>query len=382
MQTKDELKECLKRTFHAVGQGAFYTEQFDGGLFTVVYDCGSVTGNHILRERIDTAFCENTVIDALFISHFHADHINGIEHLLKRCVVKKIFLPVLDSRERIMMLLLCLIDGLSKNSFVYQFVNNPAEAVKNIVRPETGGNISPDEPGSEIIEIRETTENTETPIDNVNVIIGSGTRIMVDNKAANWVYIPFNFREESRYNEIKKYIEAKCSETDFTKIIENWDDYKEKLRDIYNYIPGDLNTNSLVLYSGPGKEVNTTGRIACLFTGDYNLKDSQNWNAFECKYREYLKNILVLQVPHHGSKHNFNEKLLETQIPCFVISAGKCNQFKHPDSCVKKSLNGKLFLVNECSDTCFFCLICLKSNCILFSSVGGVQIPDLIGPVT
>lgn len=29
----------MTRTFHAIGQGAFYTEKFENG-FTIVYDCG------------------------------------------------------------------------------------------------------------------------------------------------------------------------------------------------------------------------------------------------------------------------------------------------------------------------------------------------------
>jgi beta-lactamase superfamily II metal-dependent hydrolase len=384
MQTMNESNVILKRTFHAVGQGAFYTEEFSGNNchLTIVYDCGSSTDEQILRDRIDETFSENKTIDALFISHFHADHINGIKHLLEHCIVKKIFLPVLDSVAREIMRISCLIDGSSKESFAFQFVKDPAGTVKNIVGSKSGGNPPADEP--EIIGVEETAADGNESLISIKGNINSGTNITVDNATAEWVYIPFNFREESRYNKLEKYIADKCPELDFAKIIENWDEYKEKLQDIYDHIPGDLNTNSLVIYSGPRKDVlmEKKERIACLFTGDYNLKGRQKWDAFERAYGDYFKKIFVLQVPHHGSKYNFNVKLLQTQIPCFVISAGTKNKFGHPDPDVRECLSQKskaLFLVDENPDTCFFCIFLPESHCSVYCSANGDDIRELIG---
>lgn len=47
------------RTFHPVGQGAFYTEDF--GDFRIVYDCGSST------ERKKTPPLINKIIESAFV---------------------------------------------------------------------------------------------------------------------------------------------------------------------------------------------------------------------------------------------------------------------------------------------------------------------------
>ena len=62
----------LQRTFHPVGQGAFYTERHkisNGKDFTIVYDCGSFQFTN-LKNRIKSAFQKGEEIDILFISHF------------------------------------------------------------------------------------------------------------------------------------------------------------------------------------------------------------------------------------------------------------------------------------------------------------------------
>ena len=86
------------RKFYPVGQGAFYSEQHktaDGKEFTFVYDCGS--GKNISNEmkvKIATTFPKNHIIDALFISHFDADHINGIESLKNNYKIERVFIPL------------------------------------------------------------------------------------------------------------------------------------------------------------------------------------------------------------------------------------------------------------------------------------------------
>ena len=71
----------VTRVFHPVGQGGFYTEAFDDN-HMVVYDCGGTS--HIDVERcIDSLFTEqkSPQIEAVFISHLHEDHINGLQYL-------------------------------------------------------------------------------------------------------------------------------------------------------------------------------------------------------------------------------------------------------------------------------------------------------------
>lgn len=80
----------MLRTFHPIGQGGFYSERFifqGEDNINIIYDCGSATGVKNVKQEIAATFKKGEVIHALFISHFHADHINGIEYLLKilRC---------------------------------------------------------------------------------------------------------------------------------------------------------------------------------------------------------------------------------------------------------------------------------------------------------
>ena len=91
----------LERIIWPVGHGAFYTEQFrdenNKVVFTAVYDCGSE--QHKMRgECIEAIFPKdekNVPIDALFLSHFHADHVNGLMELLQRTTVNKLYIPQL-----------------------------------------------------------------------------------------------------------------------------------------------------------------------------------------------------------------------------------------------------------------------------------------------
>ena len=72
----------VTRIFHPVGQGAFYTESFNDQEM-VVYDCG---GNSSLKmkEYLDKFLTKSPQqgIEAIFISHLHDDHINGLQYLL------------------------------------------------------------------------------------------------------------------------------------------------------------------------------------------------------------------------------------------------------------------------------------------------------------
>ncbi len=93
------------RTFHPVGQGTFYTEQHYEGMdvLTVVYDCVSLTPKReqFLR-KVTTELPPDSVIDLLFLSHFHADHINGLDELKDRFTIRTVVLPKLTEEARIL----------------------------------------------------------------------------------------------------------------------------------------------------------------------------------------------------------------------------------------------------------------------------------------
>ena len=94
-------------TFHPVGHGLFYTGIIKNlesrNQFTFIYDCGGK--NTGIDSRILKADLPE-VIDLLIVSHFHADHINGILELKKKCKIKTAILPYLDETKKIYIFLL------------------------------------------------------------------------------------------------------------------------------------------------------------------------------------------------------------------------------------------------------------------------------------
>ena len=95
----------VERLQYGVGQGCFHGQEVTCDLengkpkttFRFVYDCGSTTKT-ALNWTIDhfTSKEKNFSIDALFISHFENDHVNGVGELCTRANVKRIYVPYLD----------------------------------------------------------------------------------------------------------------------------------------------------------------------------------------------------------------------------------------------------------------------------------------------
>jgi len=108
------------RIQHGVGQGSFHSATVeasdDGGQFhrfDYVYDCGALTGSRPspalerAYRRLDLAgrmkrarrSKSTKVIDAIVLSHFDQDHMNGAEVLARRYRVERIFVPYLSPEE-------------------------------------------------------------------------------------------------------------------------------------------------------------------------------------------------------------------------------------------------------------------------------------------
>ena len=331
------------RTFNSVGQGAFYTEEFYNKYneieFTMVYDCGSYGNEKLIINEIKHSGLKDD-IDLLCISHFHADHINGLEYLLKNYNVKRILLPFLHYEERIEVFLA----NSDASKFIKEFSLDPAETISKYFSDKE----------IQITFIQPSTENNQIRdsllIDNLEDSISSGQPIMIKNHC-KWIYVPFNFRFNQRSNMLKD---------ELNKIginIDNFTDKYEKIKDkiikIYKSLKGDLNTNSLVIYSG--NYINNKNkckmecfnqhfyyrywnRSGCLYLGDYNSKGKQKWHEFKNAFKHYFKNIGTIQIPHHGSRHNYTAKLNFKGNLLSVISAGINNKFRHPHASTLKQI--------------------------------------------
>lgn len=355
----------MKRTFHPVGHGAFYTERFYDGennIANIVFDCGcfEVGKEGQYKKRIEnnikSEFQKGVKIDALFISHFHQDHILGVQFLIKHCSVDKIFIPVLTPSVVIEAYLYIYNMGYKINCYANNLLRRYYLTMpKNIITiNEFEDGIQPTE---DPIILDETT--VQSSIDSPSVIrMGRGT---------NWLYIPYN-RKDPRYQEL---IEKIPQEKGFENII---NDGKvdidalsktisrsgvSKCKKIYKSIFGDKhNSYSMTLYSGRACREQgclpaclrsiEEGRnhklctINCLYMGDYEAKKEGYFDSLQRFYSGYWGHIGLLQVPHHGSYKNYNEGLYAPEKIC-IISAGITDKYRHPD---QPTLDG--ILGNNC----------------------------------
>lgn len=468
----------ISRIFHPVGQGAFYTEHFcfrdnDKEQINIVYDCGSTTGKEHVLTQIKKTFRSGENIDAVFISHLHEDHINGIPDLIKRCNVKKIFFPIISDGAKILLKIRMIIDGASK--FTRQFIDEPIKAIKELeggdkieligVLVDEGPNLTDSgERGGRRKSDDEDPNPTDSGKDEFEpgraeecdwtCYSGSEVSVGINPELDFWTYIPYNFEQTSRLKELKKYLKNKgFTEAKLIEIGKNPEKYQQKeipeLRGEYKKLPGGLNSNSMTLYSGPktsleysmvsecasvlhecasvlhefeselhefegelhkknkgchyGSELwhygsnlryrmqsiywqiynlmeevsdrnlrpyfllddarvddytdaenpkgfqNRYMLIGCLYTGDYNAKDKQRVTELKRKYKRCWPNLGVIQVPHHGSEHNFNKALIKRGLVC-VISAGTKNKYEHPSKEVISDISknkGECYVVTE-----------------------------------
>jgi len=364
----------MTRTFYPVGQGAFYVEEFDDKKI-YIYDCGTLPHVNIIENIIYNNFRKNQEIEAIFISHLDADHVNGLQCLLTHCRVKKVYLPYLTQEEKVLIYAsyFCIQDN---ESFITRLIENAPLAVRDL-NPQAETRITFVMPDHEII-------NDDFPRDSdYYQTVNSGDEIIVsdsNNEYANWVYVPFNFKNKKRTEDFRKKLIKEGINHEKIKNINifktNWANqlYREKLTNVYRTISGGINSNSLVVFSGTKNKtfykccfehnkfvkycclhccqhcgfINKSG---CLYLGDYDASGKSKWDELikKSKISKYLDNIGIIQVPHHGSICSYNFKMSDFE-SIFFISAKKKNRYRHPskevilDILLKKR---RLYIVNE-----------------------------------
>lgn len=370
----------VTRVFHPVGQGAFYSELHsygDAEPYTVVYDCGTKKDQNWLKSRIDDSGIVNP--DLMFLSHFHDDHYKGIKFLNPKVII----LPIMKEWDRVIFW----IGGrLNHSGF----------------NPNLTADLQKRFPNARIIQIQPADEETENPadapvinideipnpenVDTVNPptrnVFPSGTRF---NSGAipDWIYIPVNpCLDRQTIQQFEDLIKAEGLDENKLKALDTqyFNEKIKQLKRIYGAI-GSPNEYSMGVYSGPSKSgmnlvyfCTNICRICvcppfphvcrfypydryrfesgCMYLGDMKLNNSLD--PLKIIYR-YLGNDLqeligTIQVPHHGSKDNYDSKLLETYdlhsnswTPrtyriVYVISVGESNIYGHPNGFVMNEL--------------------------------------------
>lgn len=340
----------VERILHPVGQGAFYSESFYEAnghkCRTVVYDCGSTPKTYI-EEEIDSFFSNGDSVDILFISHFDNDHISGLEKLKKTCTIDTVVMPLLNSIQKIYML--C--NGVNKT-----LITNPESFFANsrvvFVQPT-----NLDDPGAQA-------ENRDVKYAELDESINNGDRIIFEQY---WVYIPCNYDYAKRHSDLiaslrnldefrKVDFENKAQIDDIVKTADKA--LLGRINKIFkDMMPDGANRISMMLYSGPSQS--TKGIFAqcelnlfkdsailnklyvgtaALYLGDTDLNQSDILEQLSNDIGQLKENIVILQLPHHGSKKNFNDGLLSfgdrDSKKIFFSSFGTNNRYGHPSNSV------------------------------------------------
>ena len=351
----------LVRTIHPIGQGAFYSEKFktkDGHTINVVYDCGAGTASTIsqpCQNIINGAFNPGEEIDILFISHFHADHINGISTLKNRCNIKKVVIPYIEEETR------------SKLKFLADH------------SPNFGAELSFIDPhgyfmNDQIVEIKGNNGdlNWEEEVYNIEHLSGQlNSGVLIELQTPNdfkWMYRPFCLPiKTSHLDTLDKLVQDWINNKDILK--------KDVLTDIqntYKQINSDLNQTSMMVFSAPyDKEANNKynhrlhplyhccrhcdvcehdplechiqqryGCVnrcipmfpSCLYTGDIKL-DGEVINLIQTATEQYT--LGTFQIPHHGSSKSWSSSIFDTncirRCTQFFLSYGINNRYRHPN---------------------------------------------------
>ena len=355
-----KLLARLTRTIHPVGQGAFYTEVFSDSedkTFTMVYDCGTETATADLKipleQQIDGFKKGIKQIDLLFISHFHKDHISGLDRLLDGIRVCKTIIPMLPEEvvtlARVQNLLHYRQDGLAADRII-------TELYLSKETPGRFGHVIVIEP------FDYSDYSASVPFK------GNGAKsrnvVSIAGYDKYWEYIPFNSvackdqRAIDFCKDLKSIPEAFDANGDLntTKIIRGC---RTKVRALFQSImkSSDDNLYTLAVESRPVKDAfpdshaNTLRRSRCLYTGDLdlNVKDK---GVLLGRFKNLIDyaGIGTVQVPHHGSNYNWRNDFLQGRSRSFFVSTGSTNTYHHPDYWVMRNIKAKknrLYVVSE-----------------------------------
>ncbi|MBK0004418.1 MBL fold metallo-hydrolase [Erwinia sp. S38] len=348
------------RTFHSIGQGAFYTEEFDE--FRFVYDCGTDTdGKKRIEKYIKNHFKENDIINALFISHFHRDHINGLEYLLSNFEVEKVFIPQYEVYEHVLDFMYT--DG-NLNSFDTKLTINPVETIKST------------SPQTKVILVKKHMFGDDPDEINIDAlddgdVINSGT--LLHSCIPNWIFIPINYDNSNRSSIFKRFLKNHNIEFNFPEdFITAWNSKKTKreIKQAFDKLPKNQNENSMVVYSGPNSDEKYRQYMqlslpfhfhfqhfmpllsidaGCIYFGDYETHDDA-WTETDRILNKYYSLTGVIQIPHHGSSENYRDEINMKRFLYSVISYGTTNKHGHPGSFTTASItknHGILLEVTE-----------------------------------
>lgn len=368
-----ELKCCYK--FHPVGQGCFFSAKYydenEEIKATLVYDCGTASTQRYLESSIkkfkdELATEGRSEIDVMMISHYDIDHVSGVFELLKEVKCRNLIIPYVSVFERIFLFA----KGREKAEWYIEFLKNPITFVREneqldvdrIILMNGGSEEFQGVDDFQVISLDE----VEIDLKGMSTIISDRLDEMTDIKQ-NTSYLTIasptvlsilngsvNLKFYNRYidpNKIKKFTDEFRSEFQFTKINELFEKGNVlKIRALAKKYYRDLNASSLCVnisllnqvffYDDDSLDLlhgHQHRYNGIMLTGDSELITNKKCEPFINCYRNDLQQLLLYQLPHHGSK---NSILLDSNsdlwgFPLYVINHGEMRVY-HPHTKVKE----------------------------------------------
>jgi len=356
IKTNKGLFLTLRRTFHPVGQGAFYSEVFSDNKtnhLIMVYDCGTETSNNSFKTVNGKNLCDqitdfssslgrgNHYIDLLCVSHLHMDHISGIQTLIKKLPPKWIILPMLP-------------EDIITASRIYNIVKYGEKAFScdELIHDLYYGDFY------NIIGVQpffvDRYESKLLP--RVTDIVDSGT-VLPNKTNIGWCYRPFNSisgsddRVKVLIDNVKRIPGVLIN--DVFNSLEAFNHLKELKLAFKSAMNGASdNLYTMIIESRPlsenEEEISINHIARCVYFGDF-VPRGDIWERFLNTINDYDQ-IGTIQVPHHGSKYNWRKEMLTNKTEFCVISAGSSNKYHHPNFWVTKdivSAKSELKIVSE-----------------------------------
>ena len=313
----------------------------------VVYDCGVLPFSNRLVEEVGNFLPKNSTIDILFISHFHADHVNGLKLLSKSYKIKHVVLPQIDDYEWFYIIENYLTAGNVDVGIITDVRSSFGEATIIQVAPRV-------ENGEEVV--------SEESIDlggREGIIINGLSPLVINQDFALWHFVVVNPLLKGDLEALKTAIQdidyngRKVSIDDLHNpgVL---DDIRADLQAVYSKVFKGGNEYSMCMLSelANRKEYKSYSRfnmrnrvcMECyrsgrdcdggLYCGDADFLHCDTLECLKRRLRGREENVGLLQIPHHGSKKNFNIDLLNwlgrirVSFACF----GSPNCYNHPSS--------------------------------------------------
>lgn len=399
-QGLDEDAWQVAYRFHPVGQGMLHSGELRQGRrqpFTWVYDCGSVTAAAQVESELDDLCTARNAapgskpnLDFVALSHFDADHISGLAHLLGLFEVKMILLPFVPLWQRFW--IAASADDLDADFL--RFLVDPAGYLRGVdggaearivfvppsegappPAPDTGPPAGPrgefdDRPMKLRLETERVPDVVDGEIPNVTGQRLSAAEFLKVESVLDidgiWEFVPYNDAHQAKHcpagfpATVEPLIKALLAANNPADRKKAQDALKAHYDRTFGGSPYRRNIISLFLYGGPvstpAEAYFETGEtllgnmvwhhepdrsslsathFSMLFTGDGSLNSKPRLTGFENFFTPYgrLGKASVFQVMHHGASGNSSPEVAALVAPrASIFCSDPTKGQKHPDA--------------------------------------------------